>query len=77
MLDVIMGLVMLRINMMLNWLLHLRSITNNFLVMKSKTRLRVGRDRLTGIRYSKCPRKTLKQKAFREVDEDLKTEFLE
>lgn len=45
--------------------------------MKSKTRLRVGRDRLTGIRYSKCPRKTLKQKAFREVIEDLKTEFLE
>lgn len=45
--------------------------------MKSKTRLRVGQDRLTGIRYSKCPRKTLKQKGRREIDEDLETEFLE
>lgn len=39
--------------------------------MKSKTRLRDGQDRLTGIRYSKCPRKTLKQREFKEIEEDL------
>lgn len=40
--------------------------------MKSKTRLRVGRDRLTRVRYSKCPRRTLKQKERLEIEEDLK-----
>ena len=40
--------------------------------MKSKTRLRVGQDRFTGLRYSKCPRKTLKQKEKLEIEEDLK-----
>jgi hypothetical protein len=40
--------------------------------MKSKTRLRVGRDRLTGVRYSKCPRRTLKQKERLEIEEDIK-----
>ena len=39
--------------------------------MKSKTRLRDGQDRLTGIRYSKCSRKTLKQKEMLEIENDL------
>ncbi len=39
--------------------------------MKSKTRLRDGQDRLTGIKYSKCPRKTFKQRGKVEIDEDL------
>ena len=64
---------MLRMNMILNWLLHLGNIviTNKLTTMKSKTRLRDGQDRLTGIKYSKCPRKTFKQRGRVEIDEDL------